>query len=79
MDAAGADPGDPAPCAPVSGDVSVCIKCGHVMAYTGELKLREATDADYVGWSLQPGLLERIRRARAAILQLREFRKHADS
>ena len=32
--------------APSSGDITICLGCGHVMAFDDDLKLREMTDAE---------------------------------
>jgi hypothetical protein len=42
----GATPIDDETATPDPGDVTVCIYCGHVMAYTDDLQLRDLTDAE---------------------------------
>lgn len=32
--------------APRPGDVTVCIRCGHIMAFANDLSFRELTDAE---------------------------------
>jgi len=31
---------------PVAGDITICIMCGHIMAFNADLSLRELTDAE---------------------------------
>jgi len=45
IDAAGTVDGEPGP-GPTEGSLSVCLKCGAVMMYDGDLKLRGMTGAE---------------------------------
>ncbi len=46
---------------------TVCIKCGHLMAITPELQLRELTDQEQIGLAGDPRLVA-INNARAKVL-----------
>jgi len=43
---------------PKPGDISVCVYCGHVMAFTDTLGLRDLTDAEIVAVAGDKQLLE---------------------
>lgn len=53
---------------PVSGDVTVCLRCGHLMAYADDLTLRPLTDAEMHAIAGNPVVLD-IQRMRAAYHQ----------
>lgn len=37
--------------APSPDDVTICIKCGHLMAFANDLSLRELTDSELHEWA----------------------------
>jgi hypothetical protein len=43
--------------APSPGDITVCLSCGHVMAYADDLTLRDLTDAEMVEIAGDPRLV----------------------
>ena len=49
--------------APEPGDASVCLNCGHIMAYGDDLKMRNLTDAEVVLFAGNPAIIA-IQRAR---------------
>lgn len=42
---------------PGPGDIGICLRCGHVMAYADDLCLRELTDAEMHMIAGEPELL----------------------
>lgn len=48
---------------PKSGDVTVCIGCGHLMAYGDDMVLRELTDDEIIEVAGDPGILEAVAEA----------------
>jgi hypothetical protein len=51
---------------PDDGDLTICIRCGHIMAYTADLSMRELTDAEVVKAAGNQEILD-IQRARTAV------------
>jgi hypothetical protein len=51
---------------PMPGAVTVCIACGHIMAFDEQLRLRDLTDAEAIEVAGNPVVLA-IQRARGAI------------
>jgi hypothetical protein len=49
---------------PSSGDVSICLQCGHIMAFAEDLRLRDLTDAEMIEVAGDKALIE-MQRARA--------------
>jgi hypothetical protein len=43
---------------PRPGDYSICIKCGHLMVFNDDLRLREPTDAEIVEVAGDPQMLD---------------------
>jgi hypothetical protein len=48
---------------PEPDDISICLYCGHLMAFDGDLKFRPLTDAEMVQVAGDPRILA-IQRAR---------------
>lgn len=42
---------------PEPGDISVCINCGHIMAFADDLKLRSLTDQEMFDVAGDPRML----------------------
>jgi hypothetical protein len=42
---------------PESGDLSICLKCHHLMAYDDNLKLRDLNDAEIVEVAGNPDII----------------------
>jgi hypothetical protein len=40
------------------GDITICIKCGHVMAYDDDMKFRELTDEEVIAVAGDPRIVE---------------------
>ena len=55
------------------GNITVCINCGHIMAFAADLTLRALTDEEIRAVAGDP-LILRIQRARAAAIT-RDLRK----
>jgi len=51
---------------PSSGDVTICIKCGHIMAFDDLLRLRELTGEEIVDMAGDPRIIA-IQKARVEI------------
>jgi hypothetical protein len=51
---------------PEPGDVTVCIHCGHIMAFGESLKLRELIDEELVAIAGDPNILA-VQAARARV------------
>jgi hypothetical protein len=51
---------------PKSGDISVCIDCGHIMAFGEDLSFRPLTDAEMIEIAGHPTIVG-IQKARAAV------------
>jgi hypothetical protein len=64
MDAATTLTGDHGP---RSGDISLCLYCGHLAAFDAELRLRPLTDAEIVEIAGAPVIIE-AQKARGAIM-----------
>lgn len=43
--------------APSAGDVTVCVKCGHIMAFDTDLMLRELTNKEMIEIAGDPSIL----------------------
>jgi hypothetical protein len=56
---------------PDDGDLTICIRCGHIMAYTADLSMRELTDAEVVKAAGNQEILD-IQRARTAVTKTRD-------
>lgn len=56
---------------PVAGDISVCLYCGNVAAFTADEKLRPLTDEEIVMVAGDKRILA-IQRARTKVLQDRD-------
>jgi hypothetical protein len=63
LDAASDLEGERTPC---PGDVTVCIDCGHVMAFADDMTMRALTDAEMIEVAGDCDLLK-VQRALAAI------------
>jgi Zn ribbon nucleic-acid-binding protein len=53
---------------PSEGATTICIKCGHIMAFDAQLKFRELTDAEMLKIAGDPELIE-IQKARASVMK----------
>lgn len=58
---------------PSPGDVTICIGCGHLMAYDEQLAVRNLTDAEVVECAGDP----RIIKAQALIAAVRIEKMHS--
>lgn len=45
-------------CGPIPGAISICLYCGHVMAFTDNLSLRQLTDEEMYDVAGDPIILE---------------------
>jgi hypothetical protein len=57
---------------PKPNDFSICFRCGHVMAFGPDLKVRALTDAEIVELAGDPRLVK-IQTARGTVMKLREI------
>lgn len=48
---------------PSPGDITICLDCGHVMAFADDLKLRSLTDQELIEIAADPEILA-LQRAR---------------
>jgi hypothetical protein len=48
---------------PKAGDLTVCIYCGHLMAFTPEMDVR-ALNEDEAAWCRSSGLVKKVEEAR---------------
>jgi hypothetical protein len=55
--------------APASGSISICVYCGHLMAFGDDLRLRPLTDAEMIGIAGDPSVLAVQRARRDAVLK----------
>ena len=51
---------------PSCGDITVCIDCGHIMAFTNDLTFRELTDKEII-WASGNSDIVAVNNARAKI------------
>lgn len=54
-------------CAPDPGDITICMSCGHLMAFADDLSLRALTDAEMVAVAGNKRIVD-IQRARAGVM-----------
>lgn len=62
--------------APKPGDFSICLRCGYVMAFKADLKVRALTEAELIQMALDPRFVE-IQTARGVVMKLREIAKRS--
>jgi hypothetical protein len=55
---------------PHAGAITLCVKCGHLMAYTWDMSLRELTDEEIVDIAGDERVLA-IQRARAVYIAIK--------
>lgn len=53
---------------PNSGDISICLQCGHLMAFADDLSLRDLTDKEIVEIAGMPEIV-RLNNARAKVMK----------
>jgi hypothetical protein len=53
---------------PIGGDITICFKCGHLMAFTDSLMLRELTEPEQIEIAGN-GYMLRLQKLRARMLQ----------
>lgn len=51
---------------PSPGDITICLQCGHIMAFAEELKLRDLTDEEAISVAGDPDVLS-IQRMRSQL------------
>jgi hypothetical protein len=56
---------------PQPGDLAICIRCTHVMAYGDDLRVRALTDAEIVNVAGDPDMVE-------AVNKIAEFNKRIE-
>jgi hypothetical protein len=54
---------------PKKGDVSICLYCGHIMIFRGNLTLRALTDEEMLEIAGNPQLIQ-MQKARATVVML---------
>lgn len=59
---------------PKSGDITICLYCGHVMAYDNKLLLRELTKEEMIHIAGDPMILK-IQKARSYVMKNKEIKK----
>ena len=59
------------PVKPRSGDVTICMECGHIMAFDGDLGMRPLTDAEMVAVAGDRNIVMAQRR----IAEARKFKR----
>lgn len=59
-----ADPWD----APLPGDISVCLRCGHLTAFSDDLSLRPLTDSEMYAVAADKTILK-LQKVRASIME----------
>jgi hypothetical protein len=57
---------------PKPGDFTICFRCGYVMAFKADLKVRALTEAELIQMALDPRFVE-IQTARGVVMKLREI------
>jgi len=58
---------------PQAGDISICIKCGHIMAFTVDLKFRPLTDNEMLSIAGNPELVK-IQKTRATVMLMEKLK-----
>jgi hypothetical protein len=58
--------------APRPNDYTICFRCGYVMAFKADLKVRALTEAELIEMALDPRFV-RIQTARGWVMKLREI------
>jgi hypothetical protein len=53
---------------PQAGDISLCLRCGHLMAFNADLTTRALTDAEMLEVAEDPRILE-VQRARKHVMK----------
>ena len=43
---------------PNPGDITICLYCGHIMAYSDDMKLRDLTDEEVIEVAGHPDLIK---------------------
>jgi hypothetical protein len=58
--------------APKPDDFTICFRCGYVMAFKADLKVRALTEAELIEMALDPRFVE-MQTARGIVMRLREI------
>lgn len=56
---------------PKPGSITICIKCGHVMAFDDDIALRELTEFEAIGVAGHPIILA-VQKARGYVMKKQE-------
>jgi hypothetical protein len=59
------------PAKPRPGDVTICIECGHIMAFDGDLGMRPLTDAEMIAVAGDRNIIM----AQRAIAETKKFKR----
>jgi hypothetical protein len=57
---------------PKANDFTICFRCGYVMAFKADLKVRALTEAELIATALDPRFVE-MQTARGVVMKLREI------
>lgn len=53
---------------PTPGSITICVECGHIMAFADDLSLRELNDQEMLGVAGNKDILD-IQRARQTVIR----------